>query len=816
MILSMKWLSDFVDCSDINIKKYCDRMTDTGSKVEGYELLGEEIENVRVGLIKKIEQHPDAERLVICQVDMGSRMLQIVTAAKNVFEGAYVPVAMSPEGEKMVAKLAHGVEIKTGKLRGALSEGMFCSIEELGLTTHDMPFAATDGILILNDENLDGRTFAPGDDIRDVLGMRDTAVEFEITPNRPDCLSVIGLARESAASFDRHLTLPAPKVTESGDDIKNYLDVSISDTEKCMRYSARVIKNVKIAPSPLWLRMRLRASGVRPINNIVDITNYVMLEYGQPMHAFDYSCLTGKKIDVRTAGDKEEFITLDDNKRELTSDMLVIADSVRPVAIAGVMGGANSEIEENTSTVVFESAAFLGSSVRVTAKKLGMRTESSARFEKGLDCEQTVAALERACELVTMLGAGEVVNGMLDVYPHKKEIATVKFEPERMNRFLGINITREEMVKILEKLDFKVEGDTITVPSYRDDVRMMNDVAEEIVRIYGYNEIESGTMTVPMLVGGLTEEQKFKKELNNLLCGFGLWEIWTYSFMSAKLYDKIGLAADDPRRKSVEIMNPFGEDTKTMRTVALPSMLSILELNCKNKSAEKVAFYELAKVFIPREGVVTNIHGLEGVLPDERVKISIGLYNAGDFYRMKGICEGILKFAGIENASFKANTNEPTFHPGRCADIYASDGTLLGTFGELHPIIAKENYGFDAPVMLAELDFAEIFAHARKTCKYHPIPKFPATTRDFSFVCDEDIEVGTIEDVMRASGVKLIEDIKLFDVYKGAQLPAGKKSVSFSVSLRAPDRTLTVEEADKAAKKILSAIERELGITIRQ
>ena len=816
MILSMKWLSDFVDCSDIDIKKYCDRMTDTGSKVEGYELLGEEIENVRVGLIKKIEQHPDAERLVICQVDIGNRTIQIVTAAKNVFEGAYVPVAVSPEGEKTVAKLAHGVEIKTGKLRGVLSEGMFCSIEELGLTTHDMPFAATDGILILNDENLDGRTFAPGDDIRDVLGMRDTAVEFEITPNRPDCLSVIGLARESAASFDRHLTLPAPKVTESGDDIKNYLDVSISDTEKCMRYSARVIKNVKIAPSPLWLRMRLRASGVRPINNIVDITNYVMLEYGQPMHAFDYSCLTGKKIDVRTAGDKEEFITLDDNKRELTSDMLVIADSVRPVAIAGVMGGANSEIEENTSTVVFESAAFLGSSVRVTAKKLNMRTESSARFEKGLDCEQTVTALERACELVTMLGAGEVVNGMIDVYPHKKEIATVKFEPERMNRFLGINITREEMVKILEKLDFKVEGDTITVPSYRDDVRMMNDVAEEIVRIYGYNEIESGTMTVPMLVGGLTEEQKFKKELNNLLCGFGLWEIWTYSFMSAKLYDKIGLAADDPRRKSVEIMNPFGEDTKTMRTVALPSMLSILELNCKNKSAEKVAFYELAKVFIPREGIVTNIHGLEGVLPDERVKISIGLYNAGDFYRMKGICEGILKFAGIENASYKANANEPTFHPGRCADIYASDGTCLGIFGELHPIIAKENYGFDAPVMLAELDFAEIFAHARKTCKYHPIPKFPATTRDFSFVCDEDIEVGTIEDVMRASGVKLIEDIKLFDVYKGAQLPAGKKSVSFSVSLRAPDRTLTVEEADKAAKKILSAIERELGITIRQ
>ena len=810
MILSMKWLSDFVDVSDVPVKKYCDRMTDTGSKVEGYEELGKEITNVRVGLITKIEQHPDAERLVVCQVNVGERTIQIVTAAKNVFEGALVPVCYCPSDMNNVAKLAGGVEIKKGKLRGVVSEGMFCSIAELGLTLHDMPNAPTDGILILNDEV----PCKPGDDICDVLGLYDTAVEFEITPNRPDCLSVIGLARESAVSFDRPFSLKAPVVKEAGDDIKNYLDVSIADTKRCFRYSARVVKNVKIEPSPLWLRMRLRASGVRPINNIVDITNYVMLEYGQPMHAFEYTCLSGKKICVRTAGDNEEFRTLDDTVRNLESDMLVIADEKKPVAIAGVMGGANSEITESTATVVFESASFLGSSVRVTAKRLGMRTESSSRFEKGLDCEQTVSALDRACELVNLLGAGEVVSGMIDVYPTKKETATVRFEPERMNKFLGINVSPEEQKKILEKLEFKVDGDVITVPSYRDDVRMMNDVAEEVVRIYGYNEIQSGTMTTPMIRGGLSVEQKFKKDLHALLCGFGLNEIYTYSFQSAKLYDKIGLAPDDPLRASVEISNPFGEDSKTMRTTAIPSMLSVLETNYNNKSADVIALYEMAKVFLPREGVVTNIHGLEGTLPDERVKITIGLYNAGDFYTLKGYCEAIFAFAGIP-VSYRANGDKPTFHPGRCADAVASDGTVLGTFGQLHPTVSA-GYGFDKPVMVAELDLPEIFAHAKLERKYHALPKFPATTRDFSFVCDDDLEIGVIEATMRESNVKLIESIKLFDIYRGSQLPEGKKSVSFSVSLRASDRTLTVEEADKAAAKILGALEHKLGITIRQ
>ncbi len=811
MVLSMKWLSDFVDCNDIDIKEYCDRMTDTGSKVEGYTAMGSEVQNVRVGLINKVEQHPDAERLVVCEVDCGEKTIQIVTAAKNVFAGAYVPVCYCPKDEKRVTVLADGTQIKSGKLRGVISEGMFCSIQELGLTLHDMPNAPTDGILILN--AYEELTYKPGDDIVDVLQMRDNAVEFEITPNRPDCLSVIGLARESAASFEREAKIPTPVVKTVGDSIHNYLDIAIKDTEKCFRYSSRVVKNVKVAPSPLWLRMRLRASGIRPINNIVDITNYVMLEYGQPMHAFDYKCLDGKHIEVRTAGDKEKFYTLDDQERLLESDMLVIADGKKPVAIAGVMGGQNSEITDDTTTVVFESAMFLGSSVRITAKKLGMRTDSSARFEKGLDSENTIGALERACELVNLLGAGEVVDGIIDVYPVKKEVATVKFEPERMNRFLGIDLSAEEMVRILESLDFKLDGDIITVPTYRDDVRCMNDIAEEVVRIYGYNKIESSNVVSAMTQGGLTPKQSFQKKLHNILLGFGLDEIYTYSFMSAKLYDKAGLAAGDSRRKSVEIMNPFGEDSKTMRTTAIPSMLEVLETNC-NKGNEAVSLYEMAKVFLPRENMVTNIHGLEGTLPDERVKVMIGSYGEQDFYSLKGICEEIFTAAGIK-AKYTAKTDDATFHPGRCAEITAADGTVLGTMGELHPI-AMKNYTFSAPVYLAELDFENIFAVSSMKKSYKSLPKFPASTRDFSFLCDEDITVGEIEDAMRKSGVAILESIKLFDIYRGEKLGEGKKSVSFSVSLRSGDHTLTVEEADKAAAKILRGVERALGITIRQ
>lgn len=810
MILSLNWLSDFVKSDDIETKKFCEDMTESGSKVESAELIGSEIENIRVGLIKKIEKHPDAERLVICKVDCGERELQIVTAATNVFEGALVPLCYCPEGEKIVAKVHDGSEIKTGKLRGILSEGMFCSIEELGLTTHDMPGAAEDGILILNDYPV-----KPGEDIHDALMLSDRAVEFEITPNRPDCLSVIGLAREAAATFDRELNIPTPVVkenTETG-NIKDYLDVKIKATDKCSRYSARVVKNVKIAPSPLWMRMRLRASGVRPINNIVDITNYVMLEYGQPMHAFDYSCLSGKKIEVRLAGDKENFRTLDSQDRALSEDMLVIADDKRPVALAGIMGGENSEITDTTSTVVFESAMFHGSTVRITAKKLGMRTEASARFEKGLDSENTLPALERACELVELLGAGDVVPGIIDEYPVKKEVFKVPFEPEKISRFLGLDIDASEMKKYLERLYFTFDGNDVVVPSYRDDVRCMNDLAEEVVRLYGYNKIESGNMVFPMTQGGLDTKQKFVYDINELLIGAGYSEICTYSFMNAAEYDKIRLPKDDIRRKSVEIANPFGEDTKTLRTTALPTMLEVLETNCCS-GVSAASLYEIAKVFIPRENVVTNEHGLPGVLPEEKMKIVIGAYGNADFYTLKGVVEEILSFAGID-AVYRSDENENTFHPGRCADVLTSDGKLLGTFGELHPLTAK-NYEFTSHVMAAELDLDAIFENASFEKAYHALPKFPAVLRDFSFVCDDSVEVGVIEKVMKDTNSKLIESINLFDIYRGEQIGEGKKSVSFSVSFRSPDHTLTVEEADKASKKILGAIEHKLGITIRQ
>lgn len=807
MILSLKWLHDFIDVSDIDIKTFCEDMTVSGSKVETYEELGKEIENVRVGLITKIEQHPDAERLVVCQVNFGDRNLQIVTAAKNVFEGALVPVAVSPEGEKVVAKLAHGVEIKTGKLRGVTSEGMFCSIEELGLDTHDMPGAATDGILILNDYPCKA-----GDDIHDVLSLNDTAVEFEITPNRPDCLSVIGLAREASATFGRPLNIPTPAVKGSDGNVRDYVNVSV-DSKKCSRYCARVVKNVKIAPSPLWLRMRLRAAGVRPINNIVDITNYVMIEYGQPMHAFDYACLDGHEIVVREAGDGEIFRTLDSQERALTPDMLVIADKDRPVGIAGVMGGENSEITDATKTVVFESACFDGASVRITAKKLGMRTESSARFEKGLDCENCMPALQRACELVELLGAGEVVDGMIDVYPEKKPVYTVPFEPERMNRFLGIFLPPDNMKDILRSLCFEVEDGNVIVPSYRDDVRCMNDVAEEIVRIYGYNNIKSGSIIAQMTQGGLPADVKFREELSDHLCALGLDEICTFTFIPARIYTKSGMAEDDPRRKSLEIANPFGEDTKTLRTTSVPSMLEILELNY-NRSNPSASLFEMAKVFIPREGIVTNIHGLEGTLPDERIKVTVGFYGAGGFSRMKGICEEILRFAGIDNAKYVAVSDNPTFHPGRTAKIVLPDGTDLGVFGELHPV-TRENYTFSCPVYIAELDLGLIRDHSGAEKKYKPLPKFPAVSRDFSLVCDEEVEVGTLEEAMSSCGVKILESITLFDVYRGSQLPEGKKSVSFSVTLRAADHTLTVDEADKATKKILGALEHKLGVTIR-
>ena len=797
MNLSLNWVQDFTDVTGIAPKDYCDRMTDTGSKVEGFRLLGDDIENVVVGKITKITKHENSDHLQICMINVGKgEDVQIVTGAQNVFEGAIVPAALAP------AKLPGDVVIKAGKLRGVESNGMLCSMGELNLTSHDMPGKEEDGILILDE------CFADkiGTDIKEALMLSDTVVEFEITSNRPDCLSVIGLARETAASFERSFNIPTPTVKGSGDGdtIGNYLSVRIDSPELCHRYTARVVKNVKIEPSPLWMRMRLRAAGVRPINNIVDITNYVMLEYGQPMHAFDYSCLDGSEIIVRNANDGETFVSLDSQKHTLDSSMLVIADKNKAVALAGVMGGENSEITESTKTVVFESACFLGSSVRVTAKKNGMRTESSARFEKGLDSENTFGGLQRACELVELLGAGEVVNEIIDVYPKKTAPAVLKFEPEKINAFLGVDLPADYMKDVLRKLEFTIDGDNVIAPSFRSDIGCMNDIAEEIIRIYGYNKIESSAIKAELTQGKRTPKQLFAASVADSLCMFGLNEIHTFSFISPKYYDKIRLDADDKLRNSIVISNPLGEDTSVMRTTAIPSMLEVLARN-NNFSNENVGLFENATVYIPREA---------NDLPNENKVVTIGMYGNTDFYRFKGIIENLLRLASIKNVSYVACTNNNTFHPGHCAEILAPDGVSLGIFGQIHPLTAA-NYGLENTVTyIAAIDFDALFDHINFEKHYTPIPKFPAVTRDFSFVCDEELEVGKIVSCINSSGGKLVENVNVFDIYRGEKLGEQKKSVSIRVTFRA-DHTLTVEEADKASKKVLSALEHVLGITLR-
>ena len=798
MNLSLKWLHDFTNTDGITTKEYCDRMTDTGSKVEGYEILGEDIQNVKVAKVVSMERHPDSDHLWICQVDIGSEVTQIVTGAQNVHEGDIVPAAIP------VAHLPGDVTIKAGKLRGVPSNGMLCSIAELNLTLHDMPDAIEDGIFILPKEY----ESKVGMDIKEALLLDDTVVEFEITSNRPDCLSVIGLARETAISFDKPFNVPAPTVKElgDGDKIDNYLSVKISDSDLCFRYAAKVVKNVKIAPSPLWLRMRLRAAGVRPINNIVDITNYVMLEYGQPMHAFDYAMLSGSAINVRRATDGELFKSLDDKDHTLDSSMLVIADGVKACALAGVMGGANSEIKDSTATVVFESACFSGPSVRVTAKKNGMRTESSSRFEKGLDPENCMAGLLRACELVQLLGAGDVVDGTIDVYPAKPEAVKLPLDVEKINKFLGTELDYDYMKDVLERLECRVEGNEITVPSFRSDLTCMQDIAEEIIRIYGYNKIKSTCIYAETTQGGRTPKQQFEVDCEHLLYGMGFDQIQTFSFISPKYYDKIRMAEDSALRKSVVISNPLGEDTSVMRTVALPSMMEVVARNV-NFSNEDVRLFEMATVYVPQEG--------ENLLPNENKVITLAAYGKDeDFYSLKGVIENILEAAGIEKAKFVSFSEDKAYHSGRCAKIYTADGRELGIFGQIHPLTAK-NYDVNLPVYAAELSFDMIFEASDMTVDYKPLPKFPAVSRDFSFICDESLEVGAIEEVMEKAAGKLCEDVKLFDIFRGEKIGEGKKSVAFRVILRAPDRTLTVEEADKVSNKIIKDLSFKLGLNIR-
>ena len=896
MKLSRKWLNEFVDIGPVSDRDFAEAMTLSGSKVEVTEILNESLKNVVAGRIVSMEKHPDSDHMWICQLDVGEEApIQIVTGAWNIHEGDLVPVA------RHKSLLPGGIKIEKGKLRGVPSNGMLCSLKELGLTAeHDYPYATIKAAALLNDykpldpekpsipadvqpghkiygkvvaarvigvSSDDGHIWAcaldtgsgmeaastdcanihegdlvaydtgknhictladlhadqkefphcipdgiwvlhedgvkPGDDMAAVIGADDHVVEFEITPNRPDCLSVIGLAREASATFNKPLNLHTPEIKGCGGDISELLDIEIEDPDLCPRYTARLVKNVRIAPSPAWMRERLRNSGVRPINNIVDITNYVMLEYGQPMHAFDFSCVDGGKIVVRTAREGEAIQTLDGNERKLTPNMLCICDEHKPVCVAGVMGGANSEIIGDTAMVLFESANFNGASVRRTAQALNMRTEASARYEKGLDPMNTMKAVQRACELVELLGAGEVVDGVMDVIAKDKAPTVVKLEPEKINALLGTDLPESLMREILLSLGFELSGDDILVPSWRGDVEHYSDIAEEVARFYGYNNIPCTLMRGETTRGGFSEQQLFDRALGETCRTLGYDEIITYSFISPSYYDKIRMPKDSPLRKSLKILNPLGEDTSIMRTTILPSMLEIItrNYNYRNKA---VRLYELGKIYLPRE---------DG-LADEPKILSLGAYGDGmGFFTLKGGIEAILRACRIKDVRFEACTDNASYHPGRCAKVYAGD-VELGVFGQIHPLVAA-TYGVDAEIYAAELRFDALYSVRGGIPVYQPLPKFPAVTRDIAVVCAESVTVGALEDCIRRGAKGLLKKVELFDIYRGVGVAPGSKSVAFSLTLRADDRSLTGEEADEDVKSILALLEAELGAKLR-
>ena len=803
MDLSMKWLGDYIDVSDMPIKKFCSGLTISGSKVERWETEGEEISKVVVGKVLSVVPHENSDHLVVCKVDVGHAspdVLQIVTGASNVHEGDFVPVAMDG------STLPGGVKIKKGKLRGVESNGMLCSLGELGLTTHDFPYAIADGIFIMQQE--EGCVpFELGQDIREAIGLNDTSVEFEITSNRPDCMSVIGLARETHATFDRPYTVKEPTYKGIDGDINSMLKVTIHNKELCPRYIAGVVKNVKIGMSPRWMRERLRASGVRPINNFVDITNYVMLEYGHPMHAFDIRYIEGAEINIRNAKAGETITTLDGVERTLTEKMLVIADAQKPVAVAGVMGGEYSGIMDDTVDVVFEAACFDGASVRTTAKALGMRTDASARFEKGLDPQNAYPALMRAFELVEMLGCGEVVKTIIDADYTDKTPKGVEFVSKWINNFLGTDIPEDVMKNCLERLDFKVENGMAYAPSVRIDIERKCDIAEEVARIYGYNNIPN-TIIRGVADARLTEKQKFERKIANAMTALGAYEITTYSFISPKYFDKIRLPESSPLRKTVVITNPLGEDTSVMRTTLLPSMCEVLARNYNNRNAA-VCLFELGNEYIPNGGE----------LPDEPVRLSVGAYGGDmDFYAVKGIVDSMLKNIGVEDFEYTACTDPAVFaeadafHPGRCA-VITNNGKAIGILGELHPE-TLENYGIGVKAYAAKVNVTELLDMANAVKTYKPLPKFPAAVRDLAIVCDEDLPVAELEKAIKKAVGSTLESVTLFDVYKGKQIAEGKKSVAYSIAMRSHEGTLTDEQSDAAVKRVLKELEK-LGAELR-
>ncbi len=800
----LSWIKAYVpelECSD---QEYMDAMTLSGTKCEGYERLDADLDKIVVGQIEKIERHPDADKLVICQVNIGTENIQIVTGAPNVEEGQKVPVVL--DGGRVAgghdgSKTPGGIKIKKGKLRGIESCGMMCSIEELGSSRDYYPKAPENGIYVFDDD------VEVGADAVEVLGLHDTVFEYEITSNRVDCYSVMGIAREAAATFKKPFVAPKTAPVGKDGDVNDYISVEIKDKDLCKRYCAKVVKNVKIAPSPEWMQRRLAKMGIRPINNLVDITNYVMEEFGQPMHAYDLSTIAGNKIVVRRANDGETFETLDGQERKLDSEMLMICDGEKPVGLAGIMGGENSKINDDVKDMLFEAACFDGTNIRLSSKRVGLRTDASGKFEKGLDPNNAEDAINRACELIEELGAGEVVAGMVDVYPEKREEHTIKFDPDYVNKLIGFNLTEEQMVSYFPALELKYDAETktITVPTFRQDLIGMCDIAEEVARFYGYANIPTALPSGEATAGKLSYKLRIDEIARRvaLYCGFS--QGMSYSFESPKVYDKLLLPMDSDMRKSIVISNPLGEDFSVMRTSSLGGMLTSLATNY-NRRNKDVRLFEMGNIYLPKALPLTE-------LPDERMQFTLGFYGDGDFFTMKGVVEEFLEQVGMKDrVHYDADAGKSFLHPGRQANI-VYDGNVIGYLGEVHPSVC-ENYDMKTRAYIAVIDMPYVYEMSSFDKKYEGIAKFPAVTRDISMVVPKNILVGQIEEVIEKCGGKNLESYSLFDIYEGDQIEEGYKSVAYSIVFRAKDRTLEENDVSSAMKKILKGLE-EMGIQLR-
>ena len=806
MNTSLSWIKAYVPDLDVTAQEYTDAMTLSGTKVENYEKLDADLDRIVVGQIDKIEKHPDADKLIVCQVNVGAESIQIVTGAPNVHEGDKVPVVLAggrvAGGHEPGSRVAGGIKIKKGKLRGIESNGMMCSIEELGSSRDMYPDAPENGIYILPQDT------EVGADVVKLLGLDDVVFEYEITSNRVDCYSVIGIAREAAATFRKKFCPPQVTPTGNEEDVNDYIKVTVKDTDLCPRYCARVVKNIKIGPSPKWMQRRLASVGIRPINNLVDITNYVMEEYGQPMHAYDLDTIAGHEIIVKRAEEGEKFTTLDGQERQMDPSVLMICDGEKSVGIAGIMGGENSMITDDVKTMLFEAACFDGTNIRKSSKMVGLRTDASGKFEKGLDPNNAQAAIDRACQLVEEMGAGEVVGGMVDVYSRKKEPVRVPFDADAINALLGTNIPGEDMLSYFRMIDLEYDENTneVIAPTFRHDLFRLADLAEEVARFYGYDNIPTTLPKGEATTGKLSFKLRIEEVARNVAeyCGFS--QGMTYSFESPKVFDKLLLPEDAPERKAISIMNPLGEDYSIMRTMSLNGMLTSLATNY-NRRNKNVRLYELGNIYLPKALPLTE-------LPEERMQFTLGMYGEGDFFSMKGVVEEFLEKAGLSQKEIYDPKAGKTFlHPGRQANIIY-DGTVIGYLGEVHPDVA-DTYGIGERAYVAVIDMPEVVSRANFDRKYEGIARFPAVTRDISMVMPKEIMVGQVEKVIEDKGGQYLESYALFDLYEGAQIKDGYKSVAYSIVFRAKDRTLEEADVSKAMDAILGALE-EMGIELRK